>query len=119
MELLDISQGRDVELGFSATIMLQEDVETDSQTLDKRIMLLQLLVPNATSWSMLLTQPSAVVLHHHSCWWMEQLFKAPSRHSAMTESVSVAVPLAVLELDESSPPTFVQLIVVLQVHHLS
>ena len=119
MELLDISQGRDVELGFSATCMLQEDVETDSQTLDKWIMLLQLLVPNVTSSSMLLTLTSAVVLLHHSCWWMEQLLQAPEWHSAMTESVSVAVPLAVLEPDESSPQTFVQLIVVLQAHQLS
>ena len=119
MELLDISQRRDVELGFSATFMSQEDVETDSQTLDKGIMLLQLLVPNATNSSMLLTQPSAVVLHHHSSWWMEQLFQALEWHSAMTKFVSVAVPLAVLDLDESSPQTSVDHINVVPVHHVS
>ena len=37
----------------------------------------------------------------------------------MTESVSVAVPLAVLELDEFSPLTSVHHIVVVAVHHVS
>ena len=58
---------------------------------------------------MLLTQLSVTVLHHHPSWLMEKLLGALCKQRSMMKSFSVGVHLAVKELEQSCPQTFVYL----------